>query len=561
MKQSFSKLKSFRSFSGGFLIYNIIICFAIGCTCSEKPVLTGLIPNSGPPGTVVEVQGDNLLLASVRWDAITAAEKIVPSNFLSARFFTVPMGANAGAHPVKLYGDGQYSDNSIDFSVTTDLVRPNPRLDDVTVVLFNISGGGKKASMILQAHGANIDVGAKIRVGGVDQATYFSRLLRNNNMNVTDPSTLGYPIYHYATVWCILDNQSPGSTINISIKNLDSAISNILPYDIVNYMNELDSDGDGLPDEWESAGYDADGDGTVDVDLPQLGADKYRKDLFIEVDWMNAAAPNNTIWAAIENTFDNAPILNCDGSQGIAIHIDRGAGSGGDGGDIIAFADGIRYDNITPNPSLTYVNFYTVKQNNFDTDRLNIYRYCVFAWDNGHWAGSSGQAEDIWANDLIVSLGSWGADGSRDDFQVGTFIHELGHTLNLRHGGFENTNSKDNYNSIMQYGNNWIIWNGLNNMFSPSQFGGIDTDCNLLNVDGVFTYSQGQRIDLNENSLNENDGVCDNVSRDWNGNGIIENNISFNLDASGTLTTIKDYADWSNIELNFRAAGSGWNGN
>lgn len=537
----------------------LVLVLVMGISCA-KPILVALDPNIGQPGTIVEVQGSRLSLASVRWDANTASEQTIPSSFLSARFFTVPLAASTGPHPVRLYRNGKYSDNTINFNAIAGVLRPDPRLDDVTLSFFDLVSTSK-ASMILMAHVANIDVGARIRINGTAMPTYFSRLLRNSNTNATDPATLGYPIFHYATVWCILTDQIPGTDITVSIENLDGAVSNNLTYHIAANMDELDSDGDGLPDNWEKNGYDADGDGVVDVDLPALGADPLRKDLFIEVDWMNAAAPNNAIWSTIENTFANAPILNSDGSQGITIHIDRGPGTGGGGGDIIPYADGIRYDNNTPVPGLTYTNFYTVKQNNFDADRLEIYRYCVFAWDSGHWSGSSGQAEDIWANDFYVSLGTWGATGQRADIQTGTFIHELGHTINLRHGGFENTNSKDNYNSIMQYGNAWITCNGLDNVFSPSQLGGIDVDCNMLNCNGVYTYSQGQRLDLDENNLNENEGVCDNVARDWNGNGIIEASVSVNLDTNGARTVISDHADWANIELNFRAVGSGWNNN
>ena len=41
---------------------------------------------------------------------------------------------------------------------------------------------------------------------------------------------------------------------------------------------------DGLTDVDELA--DANGDGVVDVDLPAMGADPYRRDLFVELDWM-----------------------------------------------------------------------------------------------------------------------------------------------------------------------------------------------------------------------------------------------------------------------------------
>ena len=48
----------------------------------------------------------------------------------------------------------------------------------------------------------------------------------------------------------------------------------------------VDSDGDGLPDSWETNGLDVDGDGTVDVDLPAMGADPMHKDVFMEIDAM-----------------------------------------------------------------------------------------------------------------------------------------------------------------------------------------------------------------------------------------------------------------------------------
>ncbi|MFP4501095.1 MAG: hypothetical protein ACLFTT_08860 [Candidatus Hydrogenedentota bacterium] len=521
----------------------LLALVSMGC---QPPTLTSLTPSSGPPGTVVEIEGASLALASVIWDAATGSEQTLDSSFLSARFFTVPLDASTGDHPVALSGNGARS-STLNFNVTDGTVRPEPRLDDVTLSFFSIDGGS--ANMILMAHGANIDVGAEILVDGSAIDSAFSRVLRNNSMNATTASTLGYPIFHYATVWGPLNGQAPGDTIDVAVRNQDGETSNTLEYEIAATMAQLDSDGDGLPDEWEENGYDHDGDGNVDVDLPELGADPMRKDLFVEVDWMLDTTPNNGIWANIEDTFDRAPILNSDGSAGITAHIDRGAGSGGGGGDIIPFADGLRYDNATPNPLNTYANMSTLRSNNMDAARVPIYRYAVFGWDNGHSPGSSGRAEDIHASMFFVSLGTWGADGQREDFQTGTFLHELGHTLNLRHGGHENANEKDNYNSIMQYGEDWITWRGQSNVHGPSQMGGIDTDCDPFNVNGVYTYSQGQRAPLDESDLDENDGVCDGVSVDWNNNGAIEASVSQNLDTTGALTTIEDHADWANIRL------------
>lgn len=52
-----------------------------------------------------------------------------------------------------------------------------------------------------------------------------------------------------------------------------------------------DADGDGLLDSWESSGYDDNGDGIVDVDLPAMGARPDHKDLFLELDYV--CAPSN----------------------------------------------------------------------------------------------------------------------------------------------------------------------------------------------------------------------------------------------------------------------------
>ena len=45
-----------------------------------------------------------------------------------------------------------------------------------------------------------------------------------------------------------------------------------------------DQDGDGLLDNWETAGLDADSNGTIDVNLPAMGANPLRKDIFLELD-------------------------------------------------------------------------------------------------------------------------------------------------------------------------------------------------------------------------------------------------------------------------------------
>ncbi len=533
-----------------FKTYALLVAFAFLLASCGTPVLNNLNPASGPKGTLVTVEGSNLLGANVYWDYGLGTQTTLPGDFLSANHFTVPLTASLGNHPVRLGIGSNYSASTINFNVVNGLIRPKPRIDYLTCYSYNIDASGK-ASFILMCSGANIDAGAKLTINGSDSTAFFIQALRNSNLTATNLSTLGYPIPNYGMLWAVIKNTTPGSALTVKIKNLDGTLSDASSYAIASSMATLDSDGDGLPDDWETNGYDANGDGTIDIDLKALGADPNHKDLFVEADWMNGFAPGNAIWATIESAYANAPILNGDGTQGINIHIDRGqAGAGGGGGTVLTMSNFIRYDNSASpaqGPGQTTVNFHTLKTANFNANRLNVYRYCIFANDNGYSTGSSGQAEDIWANDFFVTLGGWTVSGGTTTQQTGTFMHELGHTLNLFHGGFENVNNKPSYNSIMRYG-------------SPGQINGIDNNCNNAG-DLIFTYSQGMRADLNENSLNENAGVCDNNAIDWNGSGTITNPVSQDINSSGTKTILKDFADWGNIKIDFRAAGSNWGNN
>ena len=63
-----------------------------------------------------------------------------------------------------------------------------------------------------------------------------------------------------------------------------------------------DSDEDGIPDDQETAGVNEDNQGGVDLNLPAMGADPNRKDLFVEVDYMDCTAGT---WA--DNDGDTIP--------------------------------------------------------------------------------------------------------------------------------------------------------------------------------------------------------------------------------------------------------------
>jgi photosystem II stability/assembly factor-like uncharacterized protein len=216
-------------------------------------------------------------------------------------------------------------------------------------------------------------------------------------------------------------------------------------------VNDLDRDG--IMDCWETQGWgiDINSDNVIDLDLYALGARPDHKDLFVEVDAMELLEPRPRALQKVRDAFAAVPnryVDNPDGAPGINLHIQR--------------------DDTTLQNSAWITNwwtsFYDLKNQYFGTlserrhpdsayilgaKRL-VFRYCIFA-DSYDTTGSSGQAEDIYSNDFFVTLGLWPLYGGSTNEQAGTFMHELGHTLGLRHGGGDNRNYKPNYYSVMSY--------------------------------------------------------------------------------------------------------------
>ena len=236
---------------------------------------------------------------------------------------------------------------------------------------------------------------------------------------------------------------------------------------------DADSDGDGLWDDWEQFGIDANGDGVIDLNLPALGANPQHKDIFLEIDFMDCTVagsdcaagdthshrPKAAAVAAVVQAFANAPVANPDLIPGINLHVD--------------VSNSIPHQNNLNIPGLCFAggpgigNFDTVKADpaNFgpNNPRRFAYHYSLWTHQQVSTSTSSGCAE-LPGNDFQVALGGWNAgagdldgDGLPDanvgtiQQQAGTLMHEFGHNLNLQHGGGDSFNYKPNYLSIMSY--------------------------------------------------------------------------------------------------------------
>lgn len=337
-------------------------------------------------------------------------------------------------------------------------------------------------------------------------------------------------------------SQYQGQTITLRLRvgdASDSLLDSAVFLDNVTFRPN-DIDGDALLNDWEANGIDTDDDGDVDLNLSSMGADPLHKDVFVEVDYMEMHQPAPSAIRAVEESFADAPVPNPNGTSGIDLHVD--------------VDDQIAHNNVLNFAGTGGQDFDDVKDANFDERRRLAFHYALFIHNQAPNDGTSGRAE-LPGNDLIVSLGEWPEHPRQ---QAGTFMHELGHNLGLRHGGFENTNFKPNYLSVMNY---FYQTRGL--VPIDNQQDGPDEE--------LYDYSPLRSIDLDESGLDESVGVGDgplrvfyfgpqgqrhagfaNQSIDWNRDGDLDNAAGVDLNDDGTRTTLEDHDDWANLQYNFR---------
>ncbi len=271
-----------------------------------------------------------------------------------------------------------------------------------------------------------------------------------------------------------------------------------------------DTDSDGLLDDWESNGIDINKDGLKDL---ILSTDPRHKDLFVEADYMECGVqgsicdslfahshkPNDDFSKDITEAFAKVPVANPDGIPGIRLHVE-----------IDEAVPEIKNIVFNSRATESYDDFDDIKDGtvqpcdghfgklgdresnsncaNILAAKLLVYRYAIF----GHailGTGATGQSE-MPGNDFLISLGGWYNIqhlGGYRDVEAATFMHELGHTLGLSHGGslFNYANCKPNYYSVMNY---------------TYQFTNFDPTRPLA-------YSNQALATLNEKSLDETKGV------------------------------------------------------
>jgi hypothetical protein len=309
-----------------------------------------------------------------------------------------------------------------------------------------------------------------------------------------------------------------------------------------------DADGDSLLNGWEQMGIDANSDGIIDLNLPMFGANPLHKDKFVEIDFMEFHRPIDQAISNVITAFDNAPISNPDGTLGIDLHLQVD--------EQVPHQDSIQWRSGFD--AIKNTNFGTATQRtdpnaaNILSAKMQAYHYSIFIHTYGN-SGSSGIAE-LPGNDFVVSLGApgWAVDPITGHTtgnlfqQDGTLMHELGHNLNLGHGGGDGHNYKPNYLSVMSYAFQF-----------PSTVANRPLD-----------YSRSALATLNENGLNEPDGIspstpsglrtyiCSSgsitdtgIPVDWNIDGdTVDTGVIRSINCDGLLVTLNGYNDWINLQ-------------
>ena len=374
-----------------------------------------------------------------------------------------------------------------------------------------------------------------------------------------------------------------------------------------------DSDNDGICNSWEISGPTgklsipgdliAGGPNTPYELLPSQEAgtvraapDPNKPDIYLEIDCYTGYCPSITVIDDIKAAFESADGIAGNGNINLHVQLDEQ--------DIVcATHDSYLSDNTNcrqtrmTSATNTFKGFDQIKAAHFGSltercttpgidctenawwsaeghkQKMTVFHYALFVKQQFEDPSSSGVSEQ-WGNDIMVSLGSFtGGVGSIDE-QEGTLMHELGHNLDLDHGGprklaanpAENLsahygiNCKPNYLSVMSYSRqmrNLVTDRDLDfsrMAIGPNPTGDTLAENSLDENAGIAPYTTPETVVYNSAGVRYTTTGSSFV--DWNviTTGTVQENINglSGCTNSAGYQTLRSFADWPNLWFKFR---------
>lgn len=367
------------------------------------------------------------------------------------------------------------------------------------------------------------------------------------------------------------------------------------PHD-VSAEEALDTDGDGLLDEWETTGYDVDGDGVPELVLNRFGCSPQHKDILLEIDYQKddhrdfSGKPDKRAIDDLVKAFSEAPVDNPDGRSGINLIVDFDGrfDSPELGGSLQEITPAHELVLMLPsNEDWSAFMDYRNNANYFSPLRRKLFHYCILGKDlvdrrkNPCTVGQedcshpSGISQGVPGRNFYVALRQSNSSGNgyRDLPRVtGTIMHELGHNLGLGHGAplkpLEETPDKSDDNqidlnylpnrlSVMNYDFQSGVFASGRAIFQYSEWGAetitdlderkLSETSSMLN-DRCTIFKSRYRCNGDSHDINDLskpvDWNCDNVQQA----SLVEANINGDaVEGVAQFNTLKSYNDWKNL--------------
>lgn len=346
---------------------------------------------------------------------------------------------------------------------------------------------------------------------------------------------------------------------------------------------------DGIPDSWKTNGiyinptdgsaHTQPGPGRKFINLPAMGASVDKPDVFVQVDWMadkdHSHALSPEAIKRVVDAFANSPYNRHSPTTGINLHVDAGPDS------ILDFAAETKWGDLSTARKLTETKNLGTSVNGLyqwdafnkiktetggfkSTGRAPIFHYAISAHNLESGSTSSGIAPTP-GSDLIVSLGSFANQVGTVSEQAGTFMHELGHNLNLEHGGNNNVNHKPQYFSVMNYAYQMGLTSGSTTGSMDLSHQNTALDENSLYETSYPTTSGNH--DLKHYCANPGGGGAyvtapsADEQVDWNCDGqISQRPVSYDINGDGQRTRLTGWDDWGNLLLRVGSIGTNASG-